>query len=112
MAARKDKVRAALRGRWAEWLCWCVLVMSGWRVLEHGYRAKRGTGAGEIDLIARRGSVLAFIEVKARKDLESGFSAVSSVQQARIVRGAEAYMAVHTAHTACHMRFDVMVVRP
>jgi putative endonuclease len=107
--ARSRNVR---RGRWAEWLCQCVFMVTGWRVLGHSYRNKRGSRAGEIDLIARRGSVLAFIEVKARSDLVGGLNAVSSAQMARIARGAEAYMAAHADTADCDVRFDVMVVRP
>ena len=50
--AQSDRVR----GRWAELACRLALLLSGWRVLEYGYRSKRGTGVGEIDLIAMRGA--------------------------------------------------------
>jgi putative endonuclease len=102
--------RAERRGRWAESLCILRLVLSGWRVLARRHAGLRGTGVGEIDLIARRGHTIAFIEVKARPDRERGVLAVSPAQQQRIARAAEAYLAHHPALADCTVRFDVMIV--
>tara|TARA_B110000438_G_scaffold238843_1_gene236838 strand:- start:10167 stop:10355 length:189 start_codon:yes stop_codon:yes gene_type:complete len=62
--------------------------LSGWRVLEYGYRSKRDTGAGEIDLIAMPGNILAFIELKAWHSMEIDLNAATPKQQHRITRGA------------------------
>ena len=107
-----DRIQAVKRGRWAEWLCVCVVVLSGWRVLVRGMRRKRGTGVGEVDLVACRGHVLAFIEVKARPTLDRGLTAVSQEQRTRIARGAEVFIAAHGEFADYDVRFDVMVVRP
>lgn len=104
--------QAQRRGRWGEYLCRLALALTGWTVLQHGFSGKRGSGAGEIDLIAKRGQTLAFIEVKARPDLTSGLEAVSDSQQTRIMRGAEQFLAVHPDLADHTLRFDVMVVRP
>lgn len=85
---------------------------TGWSVLHQGYSGARGSGAGEIDLIAKRGRTLAFIEVKTRPTLAAGLEAVSPTQQARITRGAEQFLAAQPALSDCDVRFDVMVVRP
>jgi len=111
-AHRQDREQAQRRGRWGENLCRLSLTLSGWTVLHHGFSGNRGSGAGEIDLIAKRGQTLAFIEVKARPDLTSGLEAVSHTQQARITRGAEQFLAAHPDLTHHAIRFDVMVVRP
>lgn len=89
-----------------------ALILTGWSVVRQGYTGQRGSGAGEIDLIAKRGRTLAFIEVKARPDLTTGLAAVSPVQQARVMRSAERFLAAHPALSDCNIRFDVMVVRP
>lgn len=81
-------------------------------MLAHGYVSKSGSGAGEIDLIAQRASVIAFIEVKARPDIEAGLSAVSKEQQRRIIRGAERFISANPHLAQKNIRFDVMVVRP
>ncbi len=107
-----DKKVAVRLGRQAEWLCRLALQVKGWRILAHGHRARRGTGAGEIDLIAKRGQVVAFVEVKARANYEQGVLAVSHVQRDRIVQGAMAFLARTPGLSSCDVRFDVMVVRP
>jgi putative endonuclease len=103
---------AERRGRWAEALCRLHLRLTGWSVIGQRHRQARGTGAGEIDIIARRGHVLAFIEVKARETGDAALEAVSTSQQERISRGAAAFLAAHPQHADCTMRFDVMAVRP
>jgi len=45
----------------AEWLCLWHLRLRGWHILARGWRCP----AGEIDIVARRGKVLAIIEVKS-----------------------------------------------
>ena len=108
---RHKKRQAQKRGQWGERFCRWTLILSGWSILQHGYSSKRGTGAGEVDLIAKRGRVVAFIEVKSRADITTGLEAVSADQQARIVRGAERFLAAHPYLADHDTRFDVMVVR-
>src|SRR3546814_3908868 len=55
-------LQAEARGRRAETLCAFWLRIRGWRILARRVR----TRMGEVDLIARRGKMVAFIEVKAR----------------------------------------------
>jgi putative endonuclease len=57
--------RARRRGRSAEWLCLWYLRVHGWRILARGWRCP----SGEIDILARRGRVLAVIEVKSRREI-------------------------------------------
>jgi putative endonuclease len=104
--------KAERRGRWAEAYCVLRLRLAGWRVLARRATGGRGTGAGELDLVARRGRVLAFIEVKARDSRDAGLYAVTPQQQQRIVRAAEAFRARHAELCALDVRFDVMVVGP
>ena len=100
------------RGRWAEALCVLSLTLRGWRVIARGVVAGRGTGAGEIDIIAKRGRVLAFIEVKDRPSLEEAARAISAAQQQRLVRGAEVYLARNPHWAGLEPRFDAMLVAP
>ena len=60
--------RAERRGRLAEWLCLWHLRLRGWRIVARGWRCP----AGEIDILARRGKVLAIIEVKSRGEVGVG----------------------------------------
>jgi putative endonuclease len=65
------------------------LVAQGWRVLEHGWSCP----AGELDLVVRRGGVLRFVEVKARRAGDgSGLDAIDERKQRRLSRAAQAFL--------------------
>jgi putative endonuclease len=100
--------RARRRGRWAEALCRWHLRLHGWRILACDWRCP----AGEIDILARRRDTLAAIEVKSRGDYASGAAALLPRQRRRIVRAAEAFLAMRPDLAALALRFDVMVVEP
>lgn len=106
----EDRATAERRGRRAEMLCVWYLRLTGWRIRAQRLRAKRGTGSGEIDIIAQRGHVVAFIEVKARKTVAAALEAVHPQQRARIARAAEAFLARLPDDPKRQVRFDVMTV--
>jgi putative endonuclease len=99
-------------GRRAEWLCAVILMLRGYRILARGHAAKRGTGAGEIDIIARRGTSVIFVEVKARRNLAAAAGAISAHQRRRLERAAGAYLARRPDLAECSARFDAMLVAP
>jgi putative endonuclease len=99
---------ARRRGRWAEALCRLVLVLKGYRILAAGRRS----GLGEIDILARRGRVLAVVEVKARTDLALAHAALGAAQRRRIVRSAAQFMAARPDLAGLDLRFDAMLVVP
>ncbi|HEY8132576.1 MAG TPA: YraN family protein [Thermoanaerobaculia bacterium] len=63
---------------------------------------------GEIDLVVRRGSVLAFVEVKTRQSLAAGegYESVDRAKQLQMVRLADEYLAKHRHHG--DIRYDVL----
>ncbi len=82
-------------------------------LLARGYRiAARNVRAGgvEMDLIARRGRVIAFVEVKTRRSRAFGApeESVDARKRARLVRGAAAWLREHPANAASVL-FDVIV---
>ena len=90
-----------------EALALAVLERAGYAVVATGYR----TAAGEIDIIARDGACLVFVEVKARRTIERGTpaEAVTRRKQRRIVAMARDFLARHeTDATEC--RFDVVAI--
>lgn len=95
-------------GRWAETIAAWSLRLRGYRVVARRYR----TPLGEIDLIARRGRLLAFVEVKARADLDQALEALGPRQRERTARAAELFLLHHPRHAACTLRFDLIAVRP
>lgn len=80
--------------------------LSEWSIL--GRRVR--TPAGEIDLVAERDGLLAFIEVKARPSLTEAAFALRPRQRARLARAAECWLAEHPGHGAAGIRFDVILV--
>ncbi|MES2714060.1 MAG: YraN family protein [Pseudomonadota bacterium] len=105
-ARRQRGSRAAATGTGAEDIAAGLLLAEGWVVLARRAR----TPAGEIDLIAERDGLLAFVEVKARPSLVEAAYALGPRQRARLMAGAEAWLAVNPGHGAGGMRFDVILV--
>ena len=66
------------------------------------------TPVGEIDIVARRFGVTVFVEVKTRGRAETEAEALQAVNQHRIVRAAEFYIAQHPHLAATPLRFDVI----
>jgi len=80
----------------------------GYAILARRYR----TRYGEIDIIAREGETVVFVEVKARRDeaFGGGGAAVTAWKQQRIVRMATDYLARHGLLDA-PCRFDVVTIQ-
>lgn len=100
--------RAHRRGQLAELVCLWHLRCRGYRILARRYRVP----AGEIDLIVRRGRVLAAIEVKARADWTSAAESILGRQRRRIARALEHFLAARPDLAGLEPRFDVMLVVP
>ncbi len=103
MTERRRRYRLGLR---AELLCAWYLRLCGWRILARRYRSPYG----EIDIVARRRGLIAFVEVKARRDPAVALAAVGARQKRRIRRAGEYFMGAHPALADLDLRFDVMVV--
>jgi putative endonuclease len=104
--ASPERQQAWRRGRAAETLCVWHLRLRGYRILARGYRVP----VGEIDIVARRGRVVAAIEVKARDSLTAASEAVAPRQRRRVARAFEQFLAAHPQHGGLTLRFDVMLV--
>ncbi|MFC0410497.1 YraN family protein [Roseomonas elaeocarpi] len=98
--------KAESLGHRAEALAAAALEAEGWAVLARRWRS----AAGEIDLVAERAGLLAFVEVKARPTLGAAAGALGARQQARLLAAAEIWLAAHPGHGAAGIRFDVVVV--
>lgn len=97
-------------GRLAEEAAVWYLRLKGWRILERRFVTGRATQAGEVDIIAARAGVLAFVEVKARPSQDEAAHAIQPRQRERIVRGAEAYLARHPELADKDIRFDAVLI--
>jgi putative endonuclease len=104
---RPARGRAAQRlGMSAETMASTALETAGWTI-----RARRlRTASGEIDLIAERAGLLAFIEVKARPTLAGAAWSLGPKQRARLLAAAEIVIAEHPDWGPAGIRFDVLLV--
>jgi putative endonuclease len=102
------KRRSERKGRRAEWFAALALMLKGYRISALRYK----TPMGEIDLVARKGDLVAFIEVKARRDLAAGVDSVSYAAQRRIRAAGEAYISRQPEAARLSWRYDIVVVSP
>ncbi len=93
-------------GSWGEDRAALYLRMRGYRILERNFRCRQG----EIDIIAARGGIVAFVEVKLRKnaDFAEAREFVTYAKQRRIITSAEIWL----SRSACQLqpRFDVIEI--
>jgi putative endonuclease len=83
-----NRQEAEQRGRGAETIaCW-YLRLHGWRILARRARVP----GGEVDVVAKRGRTLAFVEVKARADAGSAAFALDEWRLRRVAVAAERLM--------------------
>ena len=95
------------RGRTSEDLAAAFLVRRGWSILERNHRA----GRKEIDIIARRGNIIAFVEVKARAGTGCGhpLEAITWKKRREIDFVARSWI-VRNGATTLEYRFDAVAV--
>ena len=108
LPSRKAKQRAWRLGRIAETLAVWHLRAKGYRIVTRQFRSR----VGEIDIIARRGRVLVFVEVKARRDVATAADAISTRQKNRIIRTAEVFVQARPSLALMDERFDAILVSP
>ena len=98
---------AEQRGRKAEWLaCW-YLRLKGWTILQQRARVR----GGEVDIVARRGRILAFIEVKARANEDGAGLALDHYRLRRVAAAAE-QLAPRFVRAGDDIRIDAIFMIP
>lgn len=100
--------QAEARGRRAETLAALTLQLKGYTIIARRVRLP----VGEIDLIARRGRVLAFIEVKQRASIDRALTAVPQSAWNRIARAAESWTARRSDLSGLDWRYDMIAIAP
>lgn len=106
MRSALDRRAVYRRGLRAEHLAAIFLRFKGYGVLERRFK----TPVGEIDLVARRGTTLVFVEVKERNDMRTALECISPQMKARITRAAQYYLSAHPECQGYDMRFDVVAL--
>ena len=103
-----ERVAAFRTGLSAEARATAYLMAKGYRILAKRFR----TPYGEIDIVARRRNLIAFVEVKARASLDDAAYAVTPRQQRRIIDAAQAWLMAHPEHADFDLRFDAVLIAP
>ena len=103
-----DRRRAHGKGHRGEWLAALALMLKGYRILARRFR----TRLGEVDLIAKRGDVIAIVEVKARPSLAEAMEAITPTAQRRIEAAGDLWLARQPDHGRLSVRYDLVAVLP
>lgn len=104
----RGRVRAERRGRFSEYVAALYLLMKGYRIVAMRYRSR----GGEVDIIARRGAVIALVEVKARGSAERAVDAVGFSSQQRIRSAGDHWLSRQRDAAALSVRCDIVAVVP
>ena len=99
---------AHLYGLKAESVAALLLRLKGYTILARRFVVS----GGEIDLIARRGGSIAFVEVKARATLDAAAESVTPRQKQRIAQAAELWLAHFPQPAIRDFRFDAILIAP
>jgi putative endonuclease len=103
-----DRLARRRRGRRGEALASLWLRLKGYRILARNWRHP----LGEIDILARRGRILAVIEVKWRDRLDLAAASISPRQRHRIARAAAVFLAKQPDAAQLSLRFDALLLAP
>lgn len=102
-----NRQQAERQGRTGERIAAWWLRLHGWRIMGERVRTRRG----EIDIVARRGQTLAFVEVKTRRNAAALDMAIDEYRLRRVVDAAQALLPRY-GKGAQEVRIDVILVRP
>ena len=103
-----DRAGARAFGINAETLAALFLRLKGYSILSRGFRIREG----EIDVVARRGRTIAFVEVKARPTLDDAATAITPEKRRRFSRAARRWLAGNPWAANFVLRGDAIFVAP
>jgi putative endonuclease len=95
-------------GAHAETIAEVWLRLKLYKILARRYRVK----GGEIDIVARRGNVVAFVEVKARAEMEAALIAITPQKQRRLRIAVARWLRVNPWAVNYTLRADAVFVAP
>jgi putative endonuclease len=104
----EERRRALRAGHGAEFVAAAWLTLKGYRVLARRYAAH----GGEIDLVARRGRTVAFVEVKARATNDAAQEAIGFAKTEKFARAVDAWLMRNQWANAHVLRADAVLISP
>ncbi len=96
------------KGRKAEDKAARHLRLKGYHILDRNARL----GRGELDIVAMKDGIVAFVEVKLRPNRDAGLMAVHTDKQERLHSAASAWLAHHAEYQHLQCRFDLIILTP
>lgn len=106
--SQRKRRRAERRGRVSEYFAALYLLFTGYRILAFRYK----TRLGEIDIVARRKTLILFIEVKARAREADAVDAVGYEAQRRIRAASDIWLSRRRDAHLLSCRYDIIAVLP
>lgn len=104
----RNRIRAFRRGWISEILAAFFLMAKGYRILALRYK----TPLGEVDIVARKGDLVVFCEVKARKSVNEAVFAVSTTAQKRIRNASDLWLSKQAKASVLSQRYDIIAITP
>lgn len=101
-----ERRRAETAGRLAETAAELFLRLKGFSILVRRYRAP----GGELDLVVRRGRLVAFVEVKARRAIDEALFSITDRNRRRIEAAAMTFIGRHPHLAECDTRYDIIAI--
>ncbi len=105
-APSEKRVRAERSGRLAETLAAFAYRLRGFEILDRRFKA----AGGEIDLVARRGTLLVFAEVKRRAEIDTALLAVTYKNRRRMEAAVRSWLARHPKLSGSDIRYDIAAI--
>lgn len=107
-SVRRDDMNKRTVGSRYEHIAAAYLIQQGYQIVERNYRVRQG----EIDLVAREGGYLVFVEVKYRADSRQGMpaEAVDARKQRKLRQVASVYLYRNGLSEETPCRFDVVAI--
>jgi len=108
MPDRQSRKKAQRLGHRAELMAALALILKRYWLIERRYK----TPVGEVDLIMRKGDLIVFVEVKARKNERFALDAISYDAQKRITAAGDWWLSKQPDFAKLSWRYDVVAVLP
>ena len=98
-----------IKGKISENIACFWLFCKGYKIINRNFSCGKGTGRGEIDIIALKKETVVFVEVKYRNLAEKTEYAISLSNKKRVTAAAEHFIGKHPALRNYGVRFDAIL---
>jgi putative endonuclease len=105
---RDARQKARIFGLRAERLAVLLLRLKGYSILDCRFNVR----GGEIDIVARRGEIIAFVEVKVRQSLDDAFLAIDAAKRRHLSHAVKVWLSGHPWAVAFSLRGDAIYIAP